>query len=125
MHLRLSILYCIQHLKEPMPLMCMIQMCEVVLSGILSPLLLSRVVLRILPNCCQVAYFAQNRQSFMPSLLLIGSKDIFFGRTLLILAQILIEFQVEERVALLPVSHNQSTQSLKSFSKPIIFCSED
>src|SRR6266550_621376 len=44
---------------------------------------------------------------------------------LLILAQIFIEFEVEECVALLPVSHNQSAKSFHAFSKSIIVYPKD
>lgn len=84
--------------------MRMIQVRHIVLPSIFTPPLFYSIMFNVLPDSWQIALFAPVCQSRMPALFLIASKDILFGRMLLILVQILIEFQMEERVALLPVS---------------------
>src|SRR5262249_7230841 len=121
----LSILYCIEDLEEFRPFMCIIEMREIVLSSILTTPLLYSIILRILPDDRYITALAPLCKPFMPAFLLVSSKNVILCRASLILTQILVEFRVEEGVALLPVSRNQPTQAFDPFPEPIIVHPKD
>src|SRR5437660_11892034 len=108
-----------------MPLLCMVQVREVVTEAILAMPLLKSVTLYILPHGQYVPPFTPLSKFFVPVPFFIGCEYVLFFRDTLILPQVVLQFQMEEIVSMLPILCEQAAQSFDAFSECIIIDSYD
>src|SRR5438128_4918936 len=92
---------------------------QVVSPGIFPPALL-HLVFRIMPDEGKLTLLAPSGKSGVPLFYLIGGEDVFFLGVIFVLAQVVLQFQVEQGVFVLGCFGKQSSQASYAITEAVI-----